>query len=246
MLPRIFSDQPRKNPEQIHQSISAHSAQAENKRNTSKETHQKKTFIPHIDPSSQETDKMSKDQLEDILKRIEQTARSRYLPIIGPRKAVVMTELIRRVKPKRVLEVGTLIGYSAIVIGKELESDAEIISIEIDKDEAELARENIQASGIKPTVQVLNGDALQLIPKLSGTFDFVFLDAAKDQYLDYLRLAEPMLHRGTVIAADNARGIAVSQMLSLGKYLRYVRKSRKYESKFIQVGWDGIEISTRL
>jgi len=191
-------------------------------------------------------DRMAKASQEEFLKRIEQRTGYKYLPIIGPRKASVLAELIRRVRPKRVLEVGTLIGYSAIVMGKELEGDAEMITIEIDEDEAKLARENIRASGIKPRVEVLIGDALELIPKLKGSFDFVFLDAAKDEYLDYLRLVEPKLHKGSMIVADNVRSVTVAPMLYMGEYLKYVRKSGRYESRLISVGWDGMEVSTKL
>lgn len=191
-------------------------------------------------------DRMTKASQEEFLKRIEQRTGYRYLPIIGPRKASVLAELIRRVRPKRVLEVGTLIGYSAIVMGKELEGDAEMITIEIDEDEAKLARENIRASGIKPRVEVLIGDALELIPKLEGSFDFVFLDAAKDEYLDYLRLVEPKLHKGSMIVADNVRSVTVAPMLYMGEYLKYVRASGRYESRLISIGWDGMEVSTKL
>jgi predicted O-methyltransferase YrrM len=189
---------------------------------------------------------MAKANQEEFLGLIERRARSRHLPIIGPQKASVLAELIRRIRPKRILEVGTLIGYSAIVIGKELESDAEIITIEIDEDEAKLARENIRLSSIKPRVEVQTGDALELIPRLKGTFDFVFLDAAKHQYLDYLRLVEPLLHKGSMIVADNAQSIIVAAMFSMSKYLKYVRKSGKYDSKLVSLGWDGMEVSTML
>ena len=66
-----------------------------------------------------------------------------------------MARLVAQLKPKRLLEVGTMIGYSAIVMGKELESDAEIVTVEIDKENAEAARRNIEKAGIKPKVQVI-------------------------------------------------------------------------------------------
>jgi predicted O-methyltransferase YrrM len=87
-------------------------------------------------------------------------------------------------KPKRVLEVGTLIGYSAILMGKELEDDAQIITIEIHADEAKTAEENIGKAAIPAKVKVLRGDTVQVIPKLVGCFDFVFIDTAKNEYLD--------------------------------------------------------------
>jgi len=181
------------------------------------------------------------NKAEFVLRKIEKKAKNEFLPIVGPEKGQVLAEEIRKAKPKRVLEVGTLIGYSAILMGKELDGDAQIITIEVHADEVEIAEENIRKAEIPPKVKVITGDALQVIPKLKGCFDFVFIDAAKDEYLDYLRQAEDKLHKGTVIVADNA-GIFANQMKN---YLDYVRTSGKYSSKYVQVGVDGIEISIK-
>ncbi|MCS7364176.1 MAG: class I SAM-dependent methyltransferase, partial [archaeon GB-1867-035] len=117
---------------------------------------------------------MVNDKAEIILKRIEEMARSKYLPIIGPKKGRILAELVRKFKPKRILEIGTLIGYSTIIMGKELDENAEIITIEIDKEEAKIAKENIKQAEIRPMVKVIIGDALEVIPKLEGKFDMVF------------------------------------------------------------------------
>jgi len=166
----------------------------------------------------------------------------RWLPTVGSEKGRILVDLIRRNQPRRVLEVGTLIGYSAILMGRELGSHSELITIEIDEDEAEEARENIAKARIKARMEVLVGDALEVLPKLNGQFDFVFLDAEKDEYLNYLRLVEDKIHKGTVIVADNAGASA----WAMRDYLDYVRNSGSYESRFIRVGWDGMEISIKL
>ena len=179
---------------------------------------------------------------DKVLREIERGRGWRWFPIIGSQKGKILVDLIRRYKPKRVLEVGTLVGYSAIFMGKELESDDEIISIEIDEDMAKIARENIARAEITARIEVLVGDALKVIPRLNKEFDMVFLDASKDEYLDYLKLVEDKLHKGTVIVADNA-GTSARMMRN---YLDYVRNSGKYESQFIRVGWDGMEVSIKL
>jgi predicted O-methyltransferase YrrM len=161
---------------------------------------------------------------------------------VGIEKGQVLAEEIRKAKPKRVLEVGTLIGYSAILMGKELDESAQIITIEIHAEEAKTAQENIRKAEIPPKVEVITGDAIQVIPKLKGIFDFAFIDAEKTEYIDYLRLAEDKLRKGTVIVADNA-GIFAKQMRD---YLDYVRASGNYSSKYVQVGVDGLEISVKL
>lgn len=89
---------------------------------------------------------------------------------------------------------------------------------------------------------MITGNALQVIPKLKEIFDFVFIDAEKTEYLDYLRLVEDKLHKGSVIVADNA-GIFAERM---SNFLDYVRASGKYRSKYVPVSEDGLEIALKL
>ena len=182
---------------------------------------------------------------EIVLREIEEASRRKFLPIIGPSRGRILVKVIREIKPKRILEIGTLIGYSAILMGKELGSDAHLITIEIDANNAKIAKENIRRADILPTVEVLVGDALEVIPRLKGMFDLVFIDAEKAQYLDYLRLVEDKLHKGSVIVADNAEHAP--------SYLKYVRTSGKYSSKLILGNQfckhrheEGIEVSVKL
>jgi caffeoyl-CoA O-methyltransferase len=188
---------------------------------------------------------------EKVLREIEGVARTRrFLPIVGPSRGQILVKVIREIKPKRVLEVGTLIGYSTILIGKELGSNAHLITIEIDINNAKIARENIRKAEILPTVEVLVGDAIEVIPRLESMFDLVFIDADKTEYLDYLRLIEEKLHKGSVIVADNVEHAP--------PYLDYVRSSGKYSSRFVPVDpvtvghyrsyrcEDGLEISVKL
>jgi predicted O-methyltransferase YrrM len=177
-----------------------------------------------------------------ILRKIEKKARKEFLPIVGPEKGRILAQEIKKAKPKRVLEVGTLIGYSAILMGKELDENAQIITIEIHAEEVKTAKENIQKAEIPAKISVITGDAIHVIPELTSVFDFVFIDAAKTEYLDYLRLVEDKLHKGTVIVADNA-GIFAKKMTD---YLDYVRTSGKYSSKYVPVGVDGLEITVKL
>jgi predicted O-methyltransferase YrrM len=179
---------------------------------------------------------------DEVLREIEAMAQGEFLPIVGPDKGKILAEAFWRVKPKHVLEVGTLVGYSAILISKELDADAQITTIEIHAGEAKAARENIRRAAIPPKVNVVVGDAIEVIPTLKGCFDAVFIDAEKTEYLDYLRLAEAKLHKGTIIVADNA-GIFANQM---SDYLTYVRNSGNYTSKYVPVGEDGLEISFKL
>jgi len=188
---------------------------------------------------------------EKVLREIEGVARGKsFLPIVGSSRGQILVKVIREIKPKRILEVGALVGYSAILMGKELGSDAHLITIEIDANNAEVVKENIRRADIPPTVEVLVGDAIEVMPRLEGMFDLVFIDANKTEYLDYLRLIEGKLHKGSVIVADNVEHAP--------PYLDYVRSSGKYSSRFVPVSAvifgrprgrhhrEGLEVSVKL
>ncbi|MEM3666855.1 MAG: O-methyltransferase [Candidatus Bathyarchaeia archaeon] len=181
---------------------------------------------------------MVPSKAEKVLSEIEIVAIGRFLPILGPAKGRILVGIIREIRPKRVLEIGTLIGYSTILMGKELESDAQLITIEINPHAAKIARDNIKRAEMPPTVEVLVGDALEIIPKLKGEFDLVFIDAEKSEYLDYLKLVEDKLHKGSLVVADNVE--------EAPPYLNHVRFSGRYASKYISAGWGGLEVSVKL
>ena len=182
------------------------------------------------------------NEADRVLKEIEAKNKREFLPIVGPRRGQILVDVIRKNKPKRVLEVGTFIGYSAILMARELESTAHVISIEIDANEADSTRENIRKAKVRPTIGVITGDAAEAIPRLAGKFDMVFMDAKKTENMRYLQLVEPKLHKGSIIVADNARTDAEE----MKDYLDHVRCSGKYSSKYVPVNEDGLEISIKL
>jgi len=147
---------------------------------------------------------MTLTRADDILREIEAMASREFLPLLGPEKGKILAEVMRNIKPSHVLEIGALIGYSAILMGRELDPNAEITTIEIHINEARVAEENIRHAQILPRVNVIVGDAVKVIPTLRDCFDAVFIDAEKSEYYKYLRLMENKLHKGTVVVADNA------------------------------------------
>jgi len=179
---------------------------------------------------------------QKILTEIEDKARREFLPIIGPKKGKILRELVSKNKPKQILEIGTLVGYSTILMASELGPDATITTIERDPDSARIAEQNIIGSNIRPTVKVVIGDAIEVLPHIRGQFDLVFIDADKHEYLRYLREIEDKIHAGSLVVADNAR-VCASQMRN---YLGYVRTSGRYRSQFIPIDWDGLEVSVKL
>lgn len=181
---------------------------------------------------------MSATEAEKILQEIESSSNH---CIIGRQRGQILVRIAREFHPQRILEIGTNVGYSAILMGKELPKRSQIITIEKNPDFAQQAKANIKRASIKPSVEVLIGDALEIVPQLDGEFDLVFIDAEKGDYMKYLKAIEPKLFRGSLLLADNA-GKYQGQMKD---YLDYVRESGQYTSRFILVGNDGVELSIK-
>jgi predicted O-methyltransferase YrrM len=167
-----------------------------------------------------------------VLRRLEKMADKQFVPSIGPIKGKIITGIIQKYKPRDILEVGTLYGYSAILMADTLNgANGKVITIEIDKPIADIARKNIADADLTDKIDVIVGNALDVIPRLNSKFDLLFLDAAKNEYLKYLELAQKRnLKEGSIIVADNVE-ISKSEMQD---YLEHVRNSRGYRSKTIE------------
>ncbi len=138
-----------------------------------------------------------------VLEGIERLAAESDLPIIGPEKGSVLVDSMEQYQPLRVLEIGTLVGYSSILMGRHLPNGGSITTIELDKGRAATAREHFRKAGLSDRIIVLTGPALKVIPRLRGPYDMLFLDAAKNEYYRYLKAAEPKLSKLAVVVADN-------------------------------------------
>ena len=138
-----------------------------------------------------------------LLEQMEKFAAENDHPIADPEVAQLMRTLVRTKQPRRVLEVGTNIGYSVIVMGRECDQDAVIETIEIDHNTLTTARGFVGEAQLPCRVVFHEGEALEVIPRLTGPFDFVFIDCVKTEYEDYLDAIFPKLVRGAVIVYDN-------------------------------------------
>lgn len=181
---------------------------------------------------------------EQVLREIELAAPKRGLPIIGPERGTVLDDAVRKHHPLRILEVGTLVGYSAIRMARLLPDNGLITCIEVNPDIAKEARSNIAAAGYSDKVKIVVGDAKNVISGLEGRFDMVFIDAKKEEYFLYLTKCEPLLHPGSVVLADNTKVFAAE----MADYLNHVRNSGKYISHYMEApsGADAVEVSVRL
>ena len=186
-----------------------------------------------------------------VLRRLEKMAEKQFIPAIGPIKGNIITGIIQKYKPRNILEIGTLYGYSAILMADTLKgADGKVVTIEIDKSIADIARKNIADANLLDKIDVIVGNSLDEIPRLNSKFDLLFLDAAKNEYLKYLELAQKNdLKRGTIVVADNVE-ISKNEMQD---YLEYVRNSTIYKSKTIETTVeftpnvkDAMEVSIKL
>jgi predicted O-methyltransferase YrrM len=207
---------------------------------------------------------IKKKKILDVLSEIEGIAKKNSLPSIGPIKGEIIIDIMKKYKPKRILEIGTLHGYSAILMancllsvnnnaGKDNDNankETIVTCLEIDQQLANIAKKNIEKAGLSDRIEVITGDALEIIPTLNKyyRFDLVFIDAVKNQYLRYLKLVEEngLLNKKSVVVADNIL-IYENEMKD---YLDYVRNSGKYNSyttettlEFTKNVKDALEIS---
>jgi predicted O-methyltransferase YrrM len=190
------------------------------------------------------------DKALQVIKSLEKMAEKEFVPSIGPIKGKIIADIIKRYQPEDILEIGTLYGYSAILMANTLSGlDGKVVTIEMDRSIAETARKNIADAGLLEKIEVIVGNALDNIPKLNQKFQLMFLDAAKIEYLKYLRTAEKKcLEKGAVIVADNVE-VSKNEMLD---YLEYVRNSGIYRSETIETTLeytpnikDAIEVSIK-
>ena len=192
--------------------------------------------------------KKTADPADAVLREIEEMGKKSFIPSIGPVKGKILAEIVRKHKPRKILEVGSLYGYSAILIAKNSPAKAEITTVEKNPEHARITEQNVERAKLEGQIKVIQGDAMQTLSELPGPFDLVFLDAEKTQYLDYLKAVENKLHQGSVVIADNV-GVFQDQMQN---YLHYVRNTGRYRSQtvetlleFSETTKDAMEISEK-
>ena len=179
-----------------------------------------------------------------------------YAPIVQRETEQLIITLLKMNKPCRVLEVGTAVGYSAILMADNLPPDSSIITIERYKKHADIAVDNIFASGYEKKIRVIEGEAAQVLGWLDGGFDFVFLDAAKGQYLEFLpdilRLLNPggillsdnILYKGMVENEEKVEHRKITIVKRLRMYLEEIMNNPLLTTSIIPIG-DGVALSVK-
>lgn len=138
-----------------------------------------------------------------LIAEMEAYAAEHRVPIADREVALFLEITVRALQPRRVLEFGTAIGYSAIHIARALGDDALLITMEPDDEMIRLTNEYLHKAGVGEKVRIKRGKALDLLPQLDETFDLIYLDAVKQEYTAYLEGALPLLRTGGVVVVDN-------------------------------------------
>ena len=135
--------------------------------------------------------------------QIAKAARADRVPIIRNETANFLQAMVAATRPKRILEVGTAVGYSALLMAQVMPEETDIITIEKYEPRIPVARRHFAEAGLSDRITLLEGDAGEILKKLDGSFDFIFMDAAKGQYIHWLPDILRLLSTGGVLFSDN-------------------------------------------
>lgn len=189
--------------------------------------------------------------------RYKSSLEESYAPIVQKSTEQLIVTLLKTIKPKRVLEIGTAVGYSAILMADNLPHDSSIITIERYKKHADIAVDNVFSAGYEKKIKVIEGEAAEVLHWLDGGFDFIFLDAAKGQYIEFLPDILRLLNSGGVLLSDNIlyhgmiedeekverRKITIVKRLHM--YLEEIMRSPLLTTSIIPIG-DGVALSVKV
>lgn len=142
---------------------------------------------------------------DTLLEQMEEYADSHDVPIIGPLVGRLLYNLAKASQSRRILEIGTAIGYSGIWLGRAVAPlKGRLTTIDMDPERVKIAKKNISEAGLEHTVKVIEGNALKVLPNLKEEFDMIFLDSDKDVYPEAFKMSVTMLRKGGLFVADNA------------------------------------------
>ena len=204
------------------------------------------TFINSMDTENSE-----------ILEQIEKEARADSVPIIRREMQSFLRTLLLMKKPMRVLEVGTAVGFSALLMSDYLPEGGHITTIENYEKRIPIARENFRRAGKEDKITLIEGDATEVLAEMEGTFDFIFMDAAKGQYINFLPELLRLMPAGGLLISDNVlqEGDIVESRYGVTRrnrtihtrmreYIYTLTHAEQLETSIVPIG-DGITLSVK-
>jgi predicted O-methyltransferase YrrM len=190
------------------------------------------------------------------IEQIKEKALNEHIPIIMDDTLEVVGKILEDKKPERILEIGTAVGYSAIMFSKYLIENGYIDTIERDEERIKEAKENVKDLNLEEKIHIFEGDAIEILPTLKGPYDVVFIDAAKGKYPIFLSEALRMLGNNGIIVADNVlyKGYVMSDynkhkqrtaVRGLREFLKELNENENLTTQILEVG-DGLAISKKM
>ena len=186
-----------------------------------------------------------------ICQEIEKEARESYVPIIRKEMAEFLKTILAIKNPLNILEIGTAVGYSAILMSENISPKARITTIENYDVRIPIARNNFVRAGKEDVIKLIEGDAAKVLKELDGTYDFIFMDAAKGQYINYLLktdgilITDNVLQEGEIVESRYAvtrRNRTIYERMR--EYIYAVTHSPELVTSIIPIG-DGITLSIK-
>lgn len=144
-----------------------------------------------------------RNEPDRLIREMEEFAKEKKIPILNWNAAEFMEHLVLMYKPKRVLEIGTAIAYTSIRIARNLKKKSEIDTIEMSKDNIAIAKGYVKKAKLEERINIIEGDALQIMPNLEKKYDFIFVDADKEDYERLFYYSLMLLKKGGVMVVDN-------------------------------------------
>lgn len=194
----------------------------------------------------------------EFLNQLERQALQTKVPIIRREMQSLLKVLLAIKQPDSILEVGTAVGFSTILMGEYGKKDSHITTIEKYEKRIPIARENFKKAGMEGKITLLEGDALEIMGRLTEPFDFIFMDAAKGQYINFLPDCLRLLKVGGVLVSDNVLqdGDIVESRFAVTRrnrtihsrmreYLYTLKNHEQLSTAILPLG-DGVTISTRI
>lgn len=193
-----------------------------------------------------------------VLDEIEKEAIGAYVPIIRQETQSLLKVLISMKSPERILEVGTAVGFSAILMAEYSSNNTDITTIEKFEKRIPIARSNFKRAGMENRITLLEGDALEVLKTLDTEYDFIFMDAAKGQYINFLPEVKRLLKAGGVLVSDNVLqdGDIIQSRYAVTRrnrtihgrmreYLYELTHDADFQTTILPIG-DGVTISIKL
>lgn len=194
----------------------------------------------------------------EFLNKIEDECRRTNVPVIRTQMQSLLKFLLAVSRPRQILEVGTAIGFSALLMSEYAPEDCKITTIEKYEKRIPIARENFRLAGREEKITLLEGDAAQILKELEGSYDLIFMDAAKGQYIHFLPDILRLLRTGGLLVSDNVLqdGDIIESRFAVTRrnrtihsrmrdYLYELKHNELLETVILQVG-DGVTVSVRL